>query len=137
MTRRTLRRRHPLALMLIALAAMVAFELAVDLLRYALLLVLPAAVWLACRRWHRRRACALPDQPQPPLHLAHGTADPRLVDDLRRQVAKLEDDASRHERIVEHLEDVAGRPITAIIAGYRLRQAQYGPAAVGKPGRPR
>lgn len=55
-------------------------------------------------------------------------------DDLRRQVAKLEDDAARHDQLVSDLEDAAGRPIEAVTASYRHVQRQYGPAALGKTG---
>jgi hypothetical protein len=55
-------------------------------------------------------------------------------DDLRRQVAKLEDDAGRHDELIEQLEAVTGRPVEAVIASYRQAQRIYGPAATGKKG---
>ena len=44
---------------------------------------------------------------------------------LRRQVAKLEADAARHDQLLDELEDAAGRPAEAVIASYRHLQARY------------
>jgi hypothetical protein len=56
---------------------------------------------------------------------AAGSALEAERDDLRRQVAKLEDDAARHDQLIEDLEAVAGRPVEAVIASYRHLQRQY------------
>jgi hypothetical protein len=92
----------------------------------------------ACRRWQlHRRALAWSRGPAParPPHVVQGQVITDTEDDLRRQVAKLEQDAARHEQLVDDLEDAAGRPIDAVIETYRHIQKQYGPAGVGKPGR--
>jgi hypothetical protein len=53
------------------------------------------------------------------------------IADLRRQIAKLEDDAAAHDELLERLEAVTGRPVEAVIASYQHAQRIYGPAATG------
>jgi hypothetical protein len=138
MTRRSRRRHHPIVWMLALLPVVMFLEVALWLVFHALALLLIAAAVLACNHWqlHRRAARWLTGAP--------GTGRPPAVvqgqvvtetEDLRRQVAKLEGDAARHEQVVDDLEDAAGRPIGAVTATYRHLQQQYGTAATGKPGR--
>lgn len=136
------RRAHPasLFLLLVALGA-VAYVIA-----HLGLLLLAGGTAVAAGIWVRRRpARPVPwviqgrgEPVGPPeaarLRVAVGQLEAER-DDLRRQVAKLEDAAARHDQLVGDLEDAAGRPIEAIIASYRHVQRQYGPAAVCKSGR--
>jgi hypothetical protein len=121
-------RHHPIAVMVIVLAALAGLQLAIALAHdlWPLLLIGGAAFLL----WRRRRS--LPSTRPPKVLPGQVITE---AEDLRRQVAKLEADAARHEQLVDDLEDAAGRPIEAVIASYRHIQRQYGPAAVGKPGR--
>jgi hypothetical protein len=146
------------------IAALVAFTVFVVVVKVAESGVLPwllgtGVLLLACRRWrwHRRAAAWLREASTPKDLPGPSTAGPRYragefhqdppqpevlqgqvvgeTEDLRRQVAKLEADAAKHEQLVDDLEDAAGRSIHAVIASYRAIQSKYGSAAVGKPGR--
>jgi hypothetical protein len=54
--------------------------------------------------------------------------------DLRRQVAKLEDDAARHDDLIERIERVTRRPVELHVADLERAQRVYGPAVTGKTG---
>ncbi len=88
-------------------------------------------MWLACRRrqLHRRAVEWLRGTP-PPHRLVQGQV---VTDDAGQLSADLD-----HVRAqVARLENVANRPIDVITENYERIGRQYGPAAVGKPGRPR
>jgi hypothetical protein len=121
--------------------------LALDMVAWLLWAAWHALPWLltlaeavvVCKRWQQhRRALGWPNGAEPtrPPRLVHGHVVSE-TEDLRRQVAKLEQDAARHEQLVDDLADAAGRPIDAVTATYLHLQRQYGSAAVGKPGRSR
>jgi hypothetical protein len=96
------------------------------------LLLLAGLAWCGWRLATRRRILPAPG---PAKVLPAGVMPDRTaeleaeVDDLRRQVAKLEDDAARSEEIVEELERAAGRPIEVILASYRKIAGFYGAGA--------
>jgi hypothetical protein len=137
MTRRRAlhRRRHPLAwialgtavLLMLDLGAWAAYIVAHVVFTLAPAVLLGLAVWQA---WRHRRGVTPPRPPRvvrgavvPPAgQLAEVIAE---RDGLRRQVAKLEDDAARHDQLVEDLERVAGRPVEAVIASFEHMQRIY------------
>ena len=144
------RRHHPVALIVLGTALLLAADIAAwavwaiwhVLSALAPVLLLAGAGWAGWRLW-RRRSTRLRAVQGPRVRVVQGTVasgDPEVArlraerDDLRRQVAKLEDDAARHDQLVGDLEDAAGRPIEVVIETYRHVQRQYGPAAVGKRG---
>ena len=56
-------------------------------------------------------------------------------DELRRQIAKLEQDAAEHDNLLERLERVTRRPVELHLADLERAQRLYGPATTGKSGR--
>ena len=113
--------RPSLRLPLTLLAVIIALDVAAWVLwaAYRLLpwLLLAAAGVVAWRRWHHRGST--------PPRVVQGIVESSEVDDLRRQVTKLEADAARHDALVEHLEAVAGRPVEAVIASFEHIQRIY------------
>jgi hypothetical protein len=142
-----------LPLLLLLDAAAWVFWLAWHLLPYLLLAGAAVAAWRACRR--RGTGPPGPARLVQGTVLPPGTSDVagRLAaevtrlqrelaaaqhdagnvitaldaerEDLRKQVAKLEDDAARHDQLVEDLEAAAGRPVEAVLASYRHIQRIY------------
>ena len=136
------RRHHALVWILLGtgllLAADVAVWLAYAAWKLAPLLLAGAAAAVAYRRLRGRRI--LP--PQGRGKVLQGRAEPDCTtdleaerDDLRRQVAKLEDAAAKHDDLLERLERVIRRPVEFHLADLERAQRLYGPAATGKPGR--
>jgi hypothetical protein len=152
------RRRHEFARLVGALVLFALLVTVVKVWPWLLAAGVALVAWRVCRRWrlHRRvlgwlqgripRDLPGPSSAGPRYRAGEFHQDPpqpkvlqgQVVDeteDLRRQVAKLEQDAARREQLVDDLENAAGRPIEAVIATYRHLQEKYGSAAVGKPGR--
>jgi hypothetical protein len=122
-----------LAWWFVIVIVVVAAEVVEDVIRHAALLLPVAAAAVAgaylVRRWRRRARPVRPVEAARPAARAAevGRADAERAE-LRRRVAKLEDDAARHDQLVEDLEDAAGRPVEAVIATYRALQGKYGPS---------
>jgi hypothetical protein len=57
------------------------------------------------------------------------------LQDARRSIAKMEDDASRHEELIERIEELTGRRIELHIASLERARGLYGPAMAGKTGK--
>jgi hypothetical protein len=124
--------RTPLLLLLAVIVLNLAATVIWAAYRLLPLLLLAGVAWCGWRLATRRRI--LP-APRPAKVLQAKVMPDRTADleaeaaDLRRQVAKLEDDAARNEEIVEELERAAGRPIEAILASYRKIAGFYGTGA--------
>jgi hypothetical protein len=126
--------RTPLLLLLAVIALNLAATIIGEAYRLLPLLLLTGLAWCGWQLARRRRvlpasgsAKVLPAQVMPDRN-ADLEAE---VDDLRRQVAKLEDDAARNDELLGRLEAVTHRPAELHIADLERARRMYGPAAFG------
>ena len=73
--------------------------------------------------------------PAPGLSAAEAAALRAELEDARRSIAKMEDDAGRHDHLIGRIEELTGRPIELHIASLERAANLYGPAMAGKTGR--
>lgn len=123
------RRRHQwrtILIGMIVLAAADMFAWVLVILWRLAPVVVPVAALAGGVWWLRRRGVRLPSR-APKLIRGH------VIDDGHAE--QLHAELTRLRAQVNRLEDVANRPIDAIIASYEAIASRYGDAAVGKTGR--
>jgi hypothetical protein len=131
-SRRRSRRTHPAAVVVLLLLVLVVLDAAADATLLLVVGAVFAAGWLARGRFR-------PPAPAPARPVLRVADDrDRLaaeLDDARRQVAKLEQDAAEHDELLGRLERVTRRPVELHVADLERAQRLYGPAATGQTGR--
>jgi hypothetical protein len=144
MTRRRTRRRiRPGEVFALALLAIAGIDALAHAGYVVLLLAAAVAYVLLVIRPGVQRPAAPPRQ-APAVPAAPAAAVPSLDahrrkagqlaaenDDLRRQVAKLEQDAAAHDDLIERIEAVTGRRVELHLAALEKARGLYGNAAFG------